>query len=137
MGGPEFVSVILTTSGFLSWQPESGQSPPAPLTGTCQTTRDDIKHILDVGTAGVLPDTGEDPASSDGRFWRCWSPVQVGVTSPRPCPTGGPSGEGPALGEQRTQAVEGPDLAGLSGPLFTAVWLLGYSQPLNQFSSFV
>lgn len=137
MGGPEFVSVILTTSGFLSWQPESGQSPPAPLTGTCQTTRDGIKHILDVGTAGVLPDTGEDPASSDGRFWRCWSPVQVGVTSPRPCPTGGPSGEGPALGEQRTQAVEGPDLAGLSGPLFTAVWLLGYSQPLNQFSSFV
>lgn len=144
MGGPEFASVILTISGFLSWQPESGQGPPAPLTGTCQTTRDGVKHILDVGTAGVLPDTGEDslrpcpiPVASDGRFWRCWSLVQVGVTSPRPCSAGGPSGEGTALGEQRTQAVEGPDLAGLSGPLLTAVWLLGYSQPLNQFSSFV
>lgn len=105
-------SVILTTSGFLSWQPESGQGPPAPLMGTCQTTHDGVKHILDVGTAGVLPDTGEDPVSSDGRFWRCWSLVQVGVTSPRPCPTGGPSGEGPALGSNTPKLWRGPTWLG-------------------------
>lgn len=121
MRGSGFASMFLAISGFLSRQPEPGQGPPAPLMGICQTTRDDVKHILDVGTVGVLPDTREGslrpcpiPVSSDGRFWRRWSLVGVG--------------EGPSRGhqpqalsrrraiwgrsspwEQRTQAMEGPD----------------------------
>lgn len=151
MGGSRFASMFLAISGFLSRQPKLGQGPPAPLMGICQTTRDGVKHILDVGTARVLPDTREGslrpwpiPVSSDGRFWRRWSLVGGGGRSKSGPPAPGPVLQEGHLGEEQPLGATHPGYggarlpqAGLSGPLLTAVWLLGNSQPLNQFSSFV